>query len=130
MYLPTIQLNQDAFDALPVSNSGAYDQETCRYLSGSGDREQWILIDRRIKKYGAAVIEIGERSLPIEEIVDEEKSRRDMTSIEVMRREFFGTGGAGPLPPIRRKTLKINRNQPCPCGSGKKHKKCCLNATA
>jgi len=22
---------------------------------------------------------------------------------------------------------KIGRNQPCPCGSGKKHKKCCLN---
>ena len=23
--------------------------------------------------------------------------------------------------------MKIGRNQPCPCGSGKKHKKCCLN---
>ncbi len=23
--------------------------------------------------------------------------------------------------------MKIKRNQPCPCGSGKKHKKCCLN---
>ncbi|HCQ12948.1 SEC-C metal-binding domain-containing protein, partial [Flavobacterium sp.] len=22
---------------------------------------------------------------------------------------------------------KIQRNDPCPCGSGKKHKKCCLN---
>jgi hypothetical protein len=22
---------------------------------------------------------------------------------------------------------KIGRNQPCPCGSGKKYKKCCLN---
>jgi preprotein translocase subunit SecA len=23
---------------------------------------------------------------------------------------------------------KIGRNDPCPCGSGKKYKKCCLNA--
>ncbi len=23
--------------------------------------------------------------------------------------------------------MKIGRNQPCPCGSGKKYKKCCLN---
>jgi uncharacterized protein YecA (UPF0149 family) len=23
-------------------------------------------------------------------------------------------------------TPKIGRNDPCPCGSGKKHKKCCL----
>ena len=25
-------------------------------------------------------------------------------------------------------TVKIGRNDPCPCGSGKKHKKCCLTA--
>ena len=23
------------------------------------------------------------------------------------------------------KTTKVKRNQPCPCGSGKKYKKCC-----
>jgi curved DNA-binding protein CbpA len=27
--------------------------------------------------------------------------------------------------PFRRKSPKIGRNDPCPCGSGKKHKKCC-----
>lgn len=27
--------------------------------------------------------------------------------------------------PIRREEPKIGRNDPCPCGSGKKHKKCC-----
>ena len=25
--------------------------------------------------------------------------------------------------------MKTGRNEPCPCGSGKKFKKCCLNAT-
>jgi len=28
---------------------------------------------------------------------------------------------------VRRNTPKIGRNAPCPCGSGKKYKKCCLN---
>lgn len=28
--------------------------------------------------------------------------------------------------PIRRETPKVGRNEPCPCGSGKKYKKCCL----
>jgi hypothetical protein len=28
---------------------------------------------------------------------------------------------------IRRDKPKIGRNAPCPCGSGKKYKKCCLN---
>ncbi|TAM83683.1 MAG: hypothetical protein EPN47_04920 [Acidobacteria bacterium] len=27
--------------------------------------------------------------------------------------------------PYRRSQPKIGRNQPCPCGSGKKFKKCC-----
>nr|VFJ73334.1 MAG: SEC-C motif-containing protein [Candidatus Kentron sp. FM]VFJ73457.1 MAG: SEC-C motif-containing protein [Candidatus Kentron sp. FM]VFK20433.1 MAG: SEC-C motif-containing protein [Candidatus Kentron sp. FM] len=29
--------------------------------------------------------------------------------------------------PYVRQTKKIGRNDPCPCGSGKKYKKCCLN---
>jgi hypothetical protein len=27
--------------------------------------------------------------------------------------------------PIRREAPKVGRNDPCPCGSGKKYKKCC-----
>ena len=27
--------------------------------------------------------------------------------------------------PLRREEPKVGRNDPCPCGSGKKHKKCC-----
>lgn len=32
---------------------------------------------------------------------------------------------SNPNAPIVRKTVKIGRNDPCPCGSGKKYKKCC-----
>lgn len=28
--------------------------------------------------------------------------------------------------PVRRKTKKVGPNDPCPCGSGKKYKKCCM----
>jgi preprotein translocase subunit SecA len=37
----------------------------------------------------------------------------------------------GELPaqqPVKRKGNKVGRNQPCPCGSGKKYKKCCGRA--
>ncbi|MBU4302494.1 MAG: SEC-C domain-containing protein, partial [Actinobacteria bacterium] len=27
--------------------------------------------------------------------------------------------------PVQRHKDKVGRNDPCPCGSGKKHKKCC-----
>jgi uncharacterized protein len=28
-------------------------------------------------------------------------------------------------PTVKRETPKVGRNDPCPCGSGKKHKNCC-----
>lgn len=31
---------------------------------------------------------------------------------------------------IRRKEMKVGRNDPCPCGSGKKYKKCCMKKDA
>jgi preprotein translocase subunit SecA len=33
-----------------------------------------------------------------------------------------------PMAPSVRGHRKVGRNDPCPCGSGKKYKKCCLNA--
>jgi len=31
---------------------------------------------------------------------------------------------------MNRRPPKVGRNEPCPCGSGRKFKKCCLNANA
>jgi len=46
-------------------------------------------------------------------------------------REFFGKeermiySAASRQEPFARNEPKIGRNKPCPCGSGKKYKKCC-----
>lgn len=40
-------------------------------------------------------------------------------------RWFFVSGDKVSAPPARRAAAKIGRNDPCPCGSGRKHKKCC-----
>jgi hypothetical protein len=37
---------------------------------------------------------------------------------------------AQPPETYRRQEPKIGRNAPCPCGSGRKHKQCCLNKSA
>ncbi len=34
-------------------------------------------------------------------------------------------GGGGPIETVRRQGRKVGRNEPCPCGSGRKYKKCC-----
>ena len=42
--------------------------------------------------------------------------------------EMYFSGGEGQAPrrkPVQRAAAKVGRNDPCPCGSGKKYKKCC-----
>jgi hypothetical protein len=38
----------------------------------------------------------------------------------------YGLDDREPVEPYRREQPRIGRNDPCPCGSGKKYKKCCL----
>jgi preprotein translocase subunit SecA len=38
---------------------------------------------------------------------------------------YFSHGDRGPAQPKQRQSKKTGRNDPCPCGSGKKFKKCC-----
>lgn len=39
----------------------------------------------------------------------------------------FADAAAGRGQTLRAPSAKLGRNDPCPCGSGKKYKKCCLN---
>ena len=39
-------------------------------------------------------------------------------------------GLLSPVTRLERSTPKVGRNDPCPCGSGKKYKRCCLGNTA
>lgn len=50
-----------------------------------------------------------------------------MSAHEYFRKEREDDLGV-PAPESRRSTPKIGRNDPCPCGSGKKYKKCCGRA--
>jgi SEC-C motif-containing protein len=38
---------------------------------------------------------------------------------------FYDEGNIAPIKTIVRETPKVGRNEPCPCGSGKKYKHCC-----
>ena len=42
-------------------------------------------------------------------------------------KDAYGEAASGKPKPIKRAGSPIGRNDPCPCGSGKKYKKCCMN---
>jgi preprotein translocase subunit SecA len=57
--------------------------------------------------------------------IEEPKKIDDMRKPKAQKMVF--SGGEGPEKPktAQRKGKKVGRNAPCPCGSGKKYKKCC-----
>jgi preprotein translocase subunit SecA len=54
---------------------------------------------------------------------EREFQRKKQRELEIAR--FAGSGDQAPVQTVRRAGDKIGRNDPCPCGSGKKYKKCC-----
>jgi preprotein translocase subunit SecA len=56
----------------------------------------------------------------VQKVFAVQPAREELTREEPVM--FFNTGN---VPPQEAKDKKIGRNDPCPCGSGKKYKKCC-----
>ncbi|HLW88071.1 MAG TPA: preprotein translocase subunit SecA [Terriglobales bacterium] len=55
--------------------------------------------------------------------LEEAFQRRKRRELEQAR--MAGAGDRQPVQQVVRGTAKVGRNDPCPCGSGKKYKKCC-----
>ena len=86
-------------------------------------REGFDMFMDMIQRFREETVSILLRIVPMrQEEVDamEEKRRRQQ------ERELRMNRGEDEKPqPVRRKSKKVGRNEPCPCGSGKKYKKCC-----
>ena len=54
--------------------------------------------------------------------LEEERRREKERELEAARRNSAEAEGRKP---VRRNEAKVGRNAPCPCGSGRKYKKCC-----
>jgi preprotein translocase subunit SecA len=55
---------------------------------------------------------------------DEAQSARELAQ---QQQEMYDSGGGdGKIEPIRNRGRQVGRNDPCPCGSGKKYKSCCM----
>ncbi len=57
--------------------------------------------------------------------IKQEEGLQDLRPEEPQKMQLRHGEGEAKRQPIRRKGKKIGRNDPCPCGSGKKYKHCC-----
>ncbi len=57
---------------------------------------------------------------------DKLKTHHELANFKRHEGEWFFYDGQGVVPKqVVRQQPKVGRNEPCPCGSGKKYKKCC-----
>jgi preprotein translocase subunit SecA len=61
---------------------------------------------------------------PVEEQKQAEQIERKRRRAEFMMSQQSGNGDGGAPQQVKREGNKVGRNDPCPCGSGKKFKKC------
>ncbi len=119
-----------------------------RCLQGIGDRQgikklQDIYADRNDAGYIGDSLECLSKinRVDIPELPDIIKKRKERTARQKARMKELNdlakdyntqqkqdlTESTKKVAPFIRKSVKTGRNKPCPCGSGKKYKKCCLN---
>jgi preprotein translocase subunit SecA len=127
---PLVEYKRESFDMFEAMMQ-RFQEETVRYLYLMQILEPPKAARPEIEGHEAGVTPgadgNGHRrprnvSTSVDEI-EEAFQRRKRRELEQAR--MAGAGDAQPVQQVVRGAAKIGRNDPCPCGSGKKYKKCC-----
>jgi preprotein translocase subunit SecA len=114
---PLIEYKRESFDMFEAMMQ-RFQEDTVRYLYLMQIVEAAPAAPATSSQDGNGV----PRSTSIDEI-EKEFQRKKRRELEQAR--MAGAGDLQPVQQVRRSGEKIGRNDPCPCGSGRKYKKCC-----
>jgi preprotein translocase subunit SecA len=99
-------------------------------------REGMKLFDRMWNSIGERTTDLIFRMEQLDEdfvgstwVETSESKREAQTTSEIAEQQqqaIEGSQGDGRVDPIRNRGQRVGRNEPCPCGSGKKYKNCCM----
>jgi len=77
----------------------------------------------------AVLARLGDDDAELRELLDDKEKIAELTGAiaesSAAIYDYSRSIADRPSQPFRRQTAKVGRNDPCPCGSGKKYKKCC-----
>ena len=90
------------------------------WCAGGGDIEKLL---QPIELWGT---EEGWRKIDVMSDAEQERERNAIAHSVRALHKYWLERRALQSTPIRRAAAKVGRNDPCPCGSGKKYKHCCL----
>ena len=130
-----LEFLEDSYD-IPKDESDVIAEDMLRIINQTGDPIQlmkcfekilefpdfeWIQIFQRLvtKLYN------NSRQWELRGYTPEELGKIRGTQMKSSAENVFVKPAIVTVPPKKSGSLKIGRNDPCPCGSGKKYKKCC-----
>jgi SEC-C motif-containing protein len=91
------------------------------------DNSEWLSLDIISTEAGLESDEQGvvEFSATFKE-ANQKNSHHEISNFQKIDNRWYYVDGETPKPEtVRNESPKVGRNDPCPCGSGKKYKKCC-----
>ena len=118
----------DAFDFLETSiHSSTREPVDRQQMKQFADSVTWEGMDVHETSGGGENDDEGSVSFTAKYSVNgvEQELREDATFVREEGEWRYLDGDVHGHTPYRREAPKVGRNDPCPCGSGKKHKKCC-----
>jgi preprotein translocase subunit SecA len=121
---PLVEYKRESFDMFEAMMQ-RFQEDTVRYLY------LMQIIERPAERTMAAGEDgtpsgNGHRPRHVETSVDEiEEAFQRKKKRELEHARMAGAGEREPVQQVVRASAKVGRNDPCPCGSGKKYKKCC-----
>jgi preprotein translocase subunit SecA len=127
---PLVEYKRESFDMFEAMMQ-RFQEETVRYLYLMQVIEAQQPVPQRVTPRdgdGSALAAVGTGSRRMRQAttsideMEEAFQRRKKRELEQAR--MAGSGDQGPVQQVIRGD-KVGRNDPCPCGSGKKYKKCC-----
>jgi len=127
---PLVEYKRESFDMFEAMME-RFEEETVRYLY------LMQVIEAPPRPAPQPVLESGGNGDAMAAVSAAARRQRMATTMDDMEAEFqrrkrreldqarmAGAGAQGPVQQVVRGD-KVGRNDPCPCGSGKKYKKCC-----
>jgi len=137
---PLVEYKRESFDMFEAMME-RFQEETVRYLylmQVIGGDQAGVSVQPRGGPEGGHDGDGNGVRQPLSGGGDGKRPRHSQTSVDDIEEEFLrrkkrelqqarmaGAGESGPVQQVVRASAKVGRNDPCPCGSGKKYKKCC-----
>ncbi len=92
----------------------------------TADSAKWLGLEVRATKGGGEKDETGSvEFVALFSLNGQRQAHHELAAFEREEGRWVYTTGQINPKEAPRQTVKVGRNEPCPCGSGKKYKKCC-----